>query len=237
MRHRPARPDRPGAVPAEVLDQRPVAACGCRGARRRRLRHQSGAGHPHDHRCPRRRHTGTMGGRRRGIRRRSGTARHTAPMAMRLRAWHRRQPCVVTAAGAQRVDVLAASLPRAWQRLSAGIGAKRQRWYSWAIIEIIDDSPGHHHLLIRRKDKTGELADYRCYGPEPATLNQYVRVAGYGGRSSNHSKPARAWPDSTNTRYGAGPPGIAGSPSRCSRTRSWSSPRLPNAPTTPPTTH
>jgi len=41
---------------------------------------------------------------------------------------------------------------------SAGIGAKGQRWYSWAIIEIIDDSPGHHHLLVYRRDTTGELA-------------------------------------------------------------------------------
>lgn len=46
--------------------------------------------------------------------------------------------------------------------INGALGAKGQRWYSWAIIEIINDSPGHHHLLVRRKDKTGELAHNRC---------------------------------------------------------------------------
>ena len=72
------------------------------------------------------------------------------------------------------------SLPRrAWRRLSAGAGAKGQRRYSWALVEIIGDTDsGHHHLLVRRNDKTGELAYYRCYSPDPATLHDYVRVAG-----------------------------------------------------------
>ena len=87
---------------------------------------------------------------------------------------------VTTAAGVERVDTLTRSLPRqAWQRLSAGVGAKGQRWYSWALVEIVDDSaPGHHHLLVRRHDKTGELAYFRCYSPSAVTLADYVRVAG-----------------------------------------------------------
>jgi hypothetical protein len=32
---------------------------------------------------------------------------------------------------------------------------------------------------VRRNDKTGELAYYRCYSPTPATLADYVRVAGW----------------------------------------------------------
>jgi len=36
-----------------------------------------------------------------------------------------------------------------------------------------------HHLLVRRNDKTGELAYYHCYSPKPATLGDYVRVAGW----------------------------------------------------------
>jgi hypothetical protein len=58
--------------------------------------------------------------------------------------------------------VLATSLPRrAWQRRSAGTGAKGQRWYSWALIETGDgDGDGRHHLLVRRNDKTSELAYY-----------------------------------------------------------------------------
>jgi SRSO17 transposase len=90
---------------------------------------------------------------------------------------------VRTAAGRQRVDALAASLPqRTWQRRSAGVGAKGERWYSWALIAIAaddDDAEGCHHLLVRRNDKTGELAYYRCYSPQPATLVDYIRVAGW----------------------------------------------------------
>ena len=67
---------------------------------------------------------------------------------------------VTTAAGTERVDVLATSLPRrAWQRRSAGTGAKGQRWYPWALIET-GDGDGRHHLLVRRNDKTSELAYY-----------------------------------------------------------------------------
>ena len=59
---------------------------------------------------------------------------------------------LVTTAGSRlRVDALAAKLPpRAWQRLSAGAGAKGQRWYDWAWITIEPGHPGHRWLLIRR---------------------------------------------------------------------------------------
>ena len=40
------------------------------------------------------------------------------------------------------------------------------------------DDGGHHSLLIRRNTTTGELAFYRCWTPEPASLAQLVRVAG-----------------------------------------------------------
>ena len=75
----------------------------------------------------------------------------------------------------------ARSLPRrAWRRVSAGTGAKGQRWYSWALVDITGDTDtGHHHLLIRRNDKTGELAYYRCYSPDAVTFADYVRVAGW----------------------------------------------------------
>ena len=43
-----------------------------------------------------------------------------------------------------RADQLAARLPRkAWQRLSAGTGAKGHRWYDWAWVTINDPGPGH----------------------------------------------------------------------------------------------
>jgi SRSO17 transposase len=78
-----------------------------------------------------------------------------------------------------RADQLAARLPgKAWQRLSAGAGAKGHRWYDWAWVTINDPGPGHRCLLIRRNRSTGELAFYHCYSPQPVTLAALVKVAG-----------------------------------------------------------
>jgi SRSO17 transposase len=93
---------------------------------------------------------------------------------------------IPTDAGPQRADELAAGLPRwAWQRLSAGTGAKGERYYDWAWIDHTDhahrDDPldtQRWSLLIRRHRHTGELAFYRCYTPEPVPLRELVRVAG-----------------------------------------------------------
>jgi SRSO17 transposase len=52
---------------------------------------------------------------------------------------------VATWAGAVRADALARRLPpRAWQRLSAGPGAKGHRWYDLAWVSIDPGRPGHH---------------------------------------------------------------------------------------------
>jgi SRSO17 transposase len=95
-------------------------------------------------------------------------------------AGNRRLP---TAAGPLRADVLAAALPRrAWQRLSAGPGAKGQRYYDWAWLDLPASEPcagpGCWWLLIRRSRRTGELAFYRCYAPTPVRLAALVAVAG-----------------------------------------------------------
>src|SRR5215210_7954518 len=95
-------------------------------------------------------------------------------------AGNRRLP---TVAGPLRADALAAALPRrAWQRLSAGPGAKGQRYYDWAWLELPAPDraagPGCWWLLIRRSRRTGELAFYRCYHPTPVRLIQLVAVAG-----------------------------------------------------------
>lgn len=86
---------------------------------------------------------------------------------------------VTTGVGKLRADALAKKLPRrAWQKLSAGAGAKGQRFYDWAHIDLPSTAPGHRHLLIRRNRTTGELAYYRCYSPRPVPLTTLVRVAG-----------------------------------------------------------
>ena len=99
-------------------------------------------------------------------------------------AGNRRLP---TAAGPLRADALAATVPRrAWQRLSAGPGAKGQRYYDWAWLELPAPAPsgadaagaGCWWLLIRRSRRTGELAFYRCYHPTPVRLIQLVAIAG-----------------------------------------------------------
>jgi SRSO17 transposase len=78
-----------------------------------------------------------------------------------------------------RADELAARLPaRAWQRLSAGNGAKGQRWYDWAWITVRSPEPGCRWLLIRRNRRTGELALYRCHAPHLVPLAMLVKVAG-----------------------------------------------------------
>jgi SRSO17 transposase len=87
---------------------------------------------------------------------------------------------VTTGAGKHPAKALAGRLPaRAWNRLSAGIGAKGHRWYDWAFIDITDtEADGVHRLLIRRSISTGELAFYRCYTPTPMPLAALIAVAG-----------------------------------------------------------
>ncbi|GAA1899609.1 IS701 family transposase [Streptomyces sodiiphilus] len=87
---------------------------------------------------------------------------------------------VTTPAGKFRVDALMRKVPRrAWQRLSAGRGAKGPRHYDWATIDLVPEvTPGTYRLLIRRNRTTGELAYYRCYSPHPVPLHVLVRVAG-----------------------------------------------------------
>ena len=94
---------------------------------------------------------------------------------------------VPTAPDSLRADEVTTGLPqRAWQRLSAGAGAKGQRSYDWAWVTLTppaatspDDADTQcWWLLVRRHRHTGELAFYRCYSPEPVPLRELVRVAG-----------------------------------------------------------
>jgi SRSO17 transposase len=78
-----------------------------------------------------------------------------------------------------RADELTRRLPRsAWQRYSAGPGAKGHRYYHWAWVATDPSQSGHHWLLIRRNRRTRELAFYRCYAPRHVPLATLVKVAG-----------------------------------------------------------
>ena len=84
-----------------------------------------------------------------------------------------------------RADALLARVPaRAWQPVSCGNGAKGHRWYDWAFLRLDHGDPGpggrqgQRWLLVRRHQRTGELAFYRCWMPHPVPLSTLVHVAG-----------------------------------------------------------
>jgi SRSO17 transposase len=86
---------------------------------------------------------------------------------------------VRTGIGVRRAIDLAVRLPpRVWQKLSAGQGAKGERFHDWALIDLREKGPGHHWLLIRRNRSSGELAFYRAWSPHPVPLAELVKVAG-----------------------------------------------------------
>jgi hypothetical protein len=72
------------------------------------------------------------------------------------------------------------------QQISCGKGAKGHRLYDWAFLRLDHDhhgpapagQAGQHWLMVRRHQRTGELAFYRCYTPGPVPLAVLVKVAG-----------------------------------------------------------
>ncbi|MEV0982706.1 IS701 family transposase [Streptomyces sp. NPDC049915] len=86
-----------------------------------------------------------------------------------------------------RIDHLIAQAPsEAWQRLSAGSGAKGERFYDWAAARLpaVAESDGvepprQRWMLARRSlGKPDEIAYYLACGPLQATVADLVRVAG-----------------------------------------------------------
>lgn len=82
----------------------------------------------------------------------------------------------------RRADELAQMLdPSAWQRLSAGEGAKGPRWYDWARGRLcrLSEPQWEHWLLVRRSiSQPEELAYYVVFAPAATTLEELVQVAG-----------------------------------------------------------
>ena len=79
-------------------------------------------------------------------------------------------------------ETLVAALPEAaWERLSAGDGAKGPRFYDWARVPIrpLSDPERGYWLLVRRSlTAPTDHAHDVCYGPGATTLAQLVQVAG-----------------------------------------------------------
>ena len=106
---------------------------------------------------------------------RAGLEHHRIGYVLSVARTHR----VTTGARRCQASLIAARLPRsAWQRYSAGPGAKGHRYYDWAWVSIDAQLAGHRWMLIRRNRRTTELAFYRCYSPRPVPLATLVKAAG-----------------------------------------------------------
>jgi SRSO17 transposase len=71
--------------------------------------------------------------------------------------------------------------PRAWRRLSAGAGAKGERLFDWARLQLVrlQAPPWEHWLLVRRSIADPEdLAYFVVFGPATARLIDLARAAG-----------------------------------------------------------
>jgi SRSO17 transposase len=135
----------------------------------------------------------------------------------------------------RRADQVAAALPtRAWQCMSAGVGAKGHRFYSWALVDIDRDvnrdQGGHRWLLIRRNRSTGELAFYRCYSPHPVSLAALVKVAGRRWTIEESFQASKSLCGLDRHQVRTWTSGIGGPPSPCSPTHSWPPSPQPSAP-------
>jgi SRSO17 transposase len=119
---------------------------------------------------------------------------------------------------------------RAWQRISAGSGAKGPRWYDWALVEVtepaVTDGDGRHWLLIRRRISDGEYAFYRAYAPRPVPLSLFVQVAGSRWKVEDGFAADKELAALDEHQVRGWTSCFAGPSWRCSPTRSWpSSPR------------
>jgi SRSO17 transposase len=88
--------------------------------------------------------------------------------------------------GQPRADAIAAQIPAdAWQRLSAGDGAKGPRWYDWARVrlarlQLTPEERRWDHWLLARRSRTDptERAYYVVFAPAGTSLRTLARVAG-----------------------------------------------------------
>ena len=84
--------------------------------------------------------------------------------------------------GQVRVDALVSQIPEdGWQRLDVGGGSKGPRIYDWACgrLSYVTEAGWAQWLLIRRSvSDPSELAFYRAFGRDDATLEKLAQVAG-----------------------------------------------------------
>jgi SRSO17 transposase len=80
-----------------------------------------------------------------------------------------------------RADEVLAQVPTdAWQRRSAGAGAKGERWYDWVRVRLGRwPEPGWEHWVLARRSASNpaELAYYVCFAPSGTLLETLIAVA------------------------------------------------------------
>lgn len=93
----------------------------------------------------------------------------------------RSHPLMVAFQSKRAEEVVAEAPPEAWVRTEIGAGSKGPRVYDWARARLPhENTPGWAQwLLVRRSvSQPEELAYYRAYGPEEATVEELAKVAG-----------------------------------------------------------
>ena len=116
----------------------------------------------------------------------TGDSVYGADHAIRRWAERHQRGYVLAATAGQRlglrpVTTWIKTLPKgAWQRLSAGDGAKGPRFYDWAYVPYSGAAAGFQCALLVRRSvaKPTELTFYLTHAPEGTTLAELVRIAG-----------------------------------------------------------
>lgn len=116
----------------------------------------------------------------------TGDSVYGADRAIRRWAERHRRGYVLTVTSAQRLGLRSVSeriedLPaEAWQRLSAGDGAKGPRLYDWARVPHRGGAAGFDCALLVRRSiaKPEEVTFYLTHAPTGTPLEELVRVAG-----------------------------------------------------------
>lgn len=167
--------------------------------------------------------SGPAGPPGRGVRRRSRAAQRPVSKGSGIRPGGGQIPPVHHRNRGRAID-LAVRLPTScWQRLSARTGAKGERWYDWALVEVTDpavaDSSGPNCCSSGAGSATGNT---RSSGPTRHASSRSPSWSGSPGSAGSRSRsPAgRNSPLWTSTRFAAGPPGAIGPSWPCSPTPS-----------------
>ena len=119
----------------------------------------------------------------------------------------RKSDPVLTPAGPLPACELARRLPaRAWQRLSAGPGAKGPRWYDWALIEAADPAVTEGERPALAADPPPDQRRRARVLPRPRAPPRAIGPARAGGRVPVEGRGRVRW------RQGTGRPGRAPGP-------------------------